>query len=286
MKRITKKELRVALKVLYTKAKRITNAMINRFQECLHRIQAKLGIPVIKLRDCANKCHISTNNIKTDIPSWSTYPGDSVIHLKDGRKVSDMHGTCGSANCKECKNWKSCYAIRMLRYPDVAKNYIENTMYLRNDINGLEMELVKQIKKLKSEMFRFDVSEEIETFEQLIMFLSVAYQNSNKTFYVYTKNYDVVDRYFNTGCELPDNFHILISVWHNSGIACYLRHKHHKNVHAFVYQDGYDYKSKGLELLEANRCKAYNQDGKLNHNITCLKCRKCWTKDIIWTYPH
>lgn len=281
-----KQDLIEISKAAYGKGKKITNAMLNRVKEYINRIRARLGIPVVKLEDCKARCHISTNNMKTNIPSWSTYPGDEIIYLKDGRKVSDLDGTCNKADCKACKHWETCYAIRMLRYPEVARNYIENTMFLREDIDGLEQELVRQIKEIESEMFRFDVSGEIESFNQLIMFLSVAYQNPEKTFYVYTKNYDVVDKYFKTGCELPDNFHILISIWHESGIACYLRHRHHKNIHCFVYQDGFDYDQYGIELLEKNRCFAYDENGKMNHNITCIKCRKCWTKDIIWTYPH
>lgn len=277
------------IKKLYGLVKTITQSMVNRVKYYLNKIRARLGIPVVKTDRCIPRCHISTSNIKTDIPSWSTYPGDSDIYLKDGRPVAYFHGTCNGADCRACKNWESCYAIRMLRYPDVAKNYIENTMFLRSDIVELENELVKQISKIsnkKSDMFRFDVSGEIESFEQLIMFLSVAYRIPEKTFYVYTKNYDVLYKYFKTGCELPDNFHVLISIWHESGIRCYLDLMYHKNIHCFIYNDGFNYDSYGLELLSANQCKAYNKDGTLNHDITCKKCKKCWTKKIIWTYPH
>ena len=281
-----KRDLIAIAKAVYGTAKKITKKMLENIKFRINRIKARLGIPVISLRSCKQRCHISKSNIKTNIPSWSTYPGNDVIYLKDGRKVSDMTGTCGAANCESCKNWKSCYAIRMLRYPEVARSYIENTMFLRENITGLENELVKQISKLKSEMFRFDVSGEIETFEQLLMFLSVAYRVPEKTFYVYTKNYDCIYRYFKTGCELPDNFHILISIWHESGIKCFLENQHNKNIHCFIYNDGFDYDKFGLELLSTNQCKAYDPNGKLNHEITCIKCQKCWKKKIVWTFPH
>lgn len=286
-KRITKEQFRELAKQIYKGIKVITNAMLQRIQDAINHIKAKLGIPNVKLSDCKPRCHISTSNIKTNIPSWSTYPGDEIIYLKDGRKVSDLKGTCNGANCTACKGWKECYAYRMLRYTDVAKNYIENTMYLRTDITGLENDLVKQIKKIKkSDMFRFDVSGEIENLEQLIMFLSVAYRVPEKTFYVYTKNYDVLYKYFSTGVELPDNFHILISIWHESGIKCFNDLRHHKNIHCFIYNDGFNYDAYGIELLNTNRCMAYDKDGNMNHDITCIKCRKCWTKKVIWTYPH
>ena len=286
-KKITQEQFRELCKKIYKGIRVITNAMIRRVQAYINFFKAKYGIPNVKLSDCKPGCHISTSNIKTEIPSWSTYPGDSVIYLKDGRKVSDFHGTCNQADCKNCKYWDTCYAIRMLRYPDVAKNYIENTMYLRTDINGLEKDLVKQIKKIKkSDLFRFDVSGEIESFNQLIMFLSVAYQIPEKTFYVYTKNYKVLYKYFSTGCELPNNFHVLVSIWHKSGIQCYNDLKHHDNIHCFIYNDGFSYDHYGLELLSSNQCKAYDESGNLNHDITCKKCRKCWTKKVVWTYPH
>ena len=280
-----KRDLIAIAKSLYGK-NTITKKMLDNIRFYINRIKAHLNIPTVRLEDCTAKCHISKSNIKTNIPSWSTYPGNDTIYLKDGRKVSDMLGTCKGANCKTCKNWDSCYAIRMLRYPNVAKSYIENTMFLRENINGLEKCLVNDIKPLKSDMFRFDVSGEIETFEQFIMFLSVAYQIPNKTFYVYTKNYDILYRYFSTKCELPNNFHVLISIWHESGIKCYNDLKEHENIHCFIYNDGFDYKSYGLELLDSCQCKAYDKNGKLNHNITCIKCKKCWTKKVVWTFPH
>ena len=283
---MTKEFLIKVARAVYGNAKKITKKILNTVKDCINHLKAKLGIPVIKLEYCRPRCHISTSNIKTDIPSWSTYPGDDIITLKDGRKVSDYTGTCSAADCESCKNWHSCYAIRMLRYPAVAKGYIENTMFLREDINGLEKELVKQISKLNTDLFRFDVSGEIETFEQLIMFLSVAYQQPEKIFYVYTKNYDAVNRYFETGCELPGNFHILISIWHSAGTDCFKKHMNHNNVHCFIYNDGFNYNRYGLELLSNCQCKAYNEKGKLNHDITCRKCKKCWTKKIIWTFPH
>lgn len=281
-----KQDLIDIVKAVYGTIKKVTKKMLNMVRDRINHIKARLGIPVVKLENCKKSCHISTSNIKTDIPSWSTYPGDDIITLKDGRKVSDFKGTCGNADCESCKNWHSCYAIRMLRYPAVAKNCIENTIYLREDINGLEKELVNQVSKLKTDLFRFDVSGEIETFEQFIMFLSVAYQQPEKIFYVYTKNYDVIDRYFLTGCELPENFHVLVSIWHTSGIDCFKKHMHHRNIHCFIYNDGFNYGKFDIELPTMNQCKAYNENGKLNHAITCRKCRKCWTKKVVWTFPH
>lgn len=297
MKKFSKAWLLPQIKKLYvgtisrTGRKHSNNHIYDMYKAYLNTWCVKYDIPMIKLSDCIPACHISTSNIKTNIPSWSTLPSDDVVRLSNGRKIVDksFKGTCGGADCSSCKSWALCYAIRMLRYPDVAKNYIENTLLMRESLDKCEKEILKQLYILKPDLFRFDVAGEIETFEQFIMFLSIAYQTPDTTYYVYTKNYDVVDKYFSTGCELPDNFHLLISVWHDSGIECYLKHRHHKNVHAFVYNDGdYDYKAHGLELLESHRCKAYDMDGTMNHEISCRKCGKCYNPkmDIIWTYPH
>ena len=64
-----------------------------------------------------------------------------------------------------------------------------------------------------------------------------------------------------------------------------------KIVKAFVYDDGYNYQDKGVNIQ--TYCKAYTMQGgkmSLNHNLTCDKCKKCFNRSascqIIGSLPH
>ena len=74
---------------------------------------------------------------------------------------------------------------------------------------------------------------------------------------------------------IPVNMTILISVWHECGLKEYQRLSRYENIKAFVYDDGgFDYSGNGLNIQ--TWCKAYDENGKLDKNITCQKCKKCF----------
>ena len=119
------------------------------------------------------------------------------------------------------------------------------------------------------------------------MWLETAKMFPETPFYVYTKAYNIVDDILsNTKIEdLPNNFYINISIWHQNGIESYNKWKHLDAIRAFVYDDGYDY-SKKLKI--DCYCPAYDENGKLNHKLTCDKCKICFQKKakVCGCYDH
>ena len=239
-------------------------------------------------------------NIKVgNIATWSTLPGDGEFTSKYGT----VKGTCSNC-CEFCghsKNGKRppCYVFKSHRYPSVVEGQSRNTLSIRNNpelaFHQLSMALSRKRKPVLAA--RFDQSGEIENKIQHNGMISVAKDHMGTPFYIYTKKYGVVVPTL-LNKEVPENFFHLISIWHTQGIAEYLKVAHLPNVKAFVYCDKNSDSENGWGPEEyANHgiiiqtfCKAYGMDGKMDHNITCDKCRKCFvgTKGtkVIGTWDH
>ena len=84
--------------------------------------------------------------------------------------------------------------------------------------------------------------------------------------------YDVVIPALLAG-NVPENMTVLISIWHKFGVNEFEKVKNLPNVKAFVYDDNYKY-----GFVIDTYCKAYDEHGKLDHNITCDKCKKCFNR--------
>lgn len=230
------------------------------------------------------KARISGGNIKLgNMGSFSKlYGSDSHYIEKLGFAVS---GTCGKY-CTGCS--KDCYVRKSYRYKSVMYGHALNTLAVRNDLAQVFADLNNQLtrKRKKFETVRINQSGEIETSDEFIMWCELAKCHPETTFYVYTKAYDLVLATIKAG--LPSNLVVLISVWHEYGANEYLSVAHLDNVKAFVYDDGFDYAALGIIIQ--TYCKAYDENGKLDHAITCNKCQKCFNKlascKVIGTYPH
>lgn len=188
-----------------------------------------------------------------------------------------IKGTCGKycAGCKE-----KCYVKASYRYGSVIYGHAVNTVAMRENMIGLFSEFDRQLKaaRKKPETVRINQSGEIESRQEFAYWCDLASSYNYVKFYLYTKAFDLVlpeilERYANG--TLPENITILCSVWHEYGIKEYETVKHIPNVKAFVYCDGYDYTADGLAINTI--CMAY-KNGKLDHNITCDKCRKCFNR--------
>lgn len=186
-------------------------------------------------------------------------------------EYGNVKGTCGKY-CQGCESL--CYVGKSYRYPSVIKGHARNTLALLNDIRATEKALTEQIKRarVKPSVIRIHQSEEMLNRYEVAVWLNIAKEFPQITFYTYTKAFDLVKPFIDV---LPQNFYINVSVWHDYGIKEFNEMKAHPNIKAFAYMDGFDYESKGLNI--ETTCKAYD-GGKLNHNITCDKCKKCFSK--------
>lgn len=239
-------------------------------------------------------------NIKVgNIATWSTLPGDGEFNSKYGVVKGTCTGCC--AHCGHSVNGKRppCYVFKSHRYPSVVDGQARNTLSIRNNPELAFQQLSNALSRKRKPVLaaRFDQSGEIENNIQHTGMIGVAKDHENTPFYVYTKKSEVVIPNLLNGI-VPKNFFHLISIWHEQGIEDYLSVKHLPNVKAFVYCDknsdpinGWgpeEYAAHGLEIQTF--CKAYGLDGKMNHNITCDVCKKCFvrksTMKVIGCWNH
>ena len=221
---------------------------------------------------------IKHGNIKLgNMWTFSTLYGNKEYNTEYGK----VKGTCGNY-CKGCES--ACYVRKSYRYPSVINSHAINTLALINDIMETEKTLIEQIKRAKKKpsVIRIHQSGEMINRYEMAMWLNIAKEFPQITFYTYTKAFDIVKPFIK---ELPNNFYINISVWHKYGIEEFKELASHPNIKAFAYMDGFNYEAHGLSIQTT--CKAY-EGGKLNHAITCDKCKKCFadTFKIIGCEDH
>lgn len=243
------------------------------------------------------------DNIKLgNMGSWAMLFGNCEWRIPELNNVC-VKGTCGG-NCKGCFNPEDprkseCYVVKSyLKYTnrnedgtvgDILKNEcsvklghayrtIAMTMFRDELLEALDKKLTNKKKKLQ--IVRINESGELTCYEDLELWCELARRHPETIFYVYTKNYKVIQKAIDEDI-IPDNIFINISVWHESGIEEYNNMKDHPQIRAFCLVDEeYTkdvYASKGLNIT--SMCGAYDEKGKMNHAVTCDKCKKCFSKN-------
>ena len=231
------------------------------------------------------KARLNNGNIKLgNMGTFSKLMGNDEYKTPFG----SVNGSCGHY-CDGCK--KSCYVKKSYRYPSVIMSHARNTLAIRNDIDKAFSDIDKQIsnKKVPFDTIRIHQSGEIETAIELFKWVRLSQKHKDIIFYTYTKNFNalkvLVNSIENGTIDAPKNLIINISVWHEYGIKEYNDFKKYDFIKAFVYMDGFDYNAYGLKVETV--CTAYI-NGKLNHAITCDKCKKCFNSHykIIGCHEH
>ena len=251
------------------------------------------------LKKARIKVGTSADNIKLgNMGSWAMLFGNCNWYIPE-LKVW-VRGTCGE-HCKGCFNPNSercskCYVAKSyVKYTKrnddgTIGNIIMNkcsvklghayrtiamTMFRDDLLGSLDKQLTKMKKKL--EVVRINESGEFTCYEDVALWCVLAKRHSETTFYVYTKNYKAIRKALINGI-VPNNLFINISVWHKSGIYDYLEMKDHPQIRAFCFVDKewtiQEYAKHGLEIT--SMCGAYDENGKMNHAVTCDKCKKCF----------
>ena len=241
-------------------------------------------------------------NIKVgNIATWSVLPGDMTFISE---KYGEVNGTCGGC-CEHCghaaKEGKRppCYVFKSHRYPSVVDGQARNTLSIRNNPEKTREQLSGALSRKRVPIVagRFDQAGEIENKRQFKVQCDIATDHKKTPFYVYTKKGAVVVPALLNG-EVPQNLTVLISIWHEQGIEEYLKVAHLPNVKAFVYCDknsdpisGWgpeEYAQRGIAVQSF--CTAYDTKGKMNHNVTCEKCKKCFNRSakakVIGCWDH
>lgn len=230
-------------------------------------------------------------NIKVgNIATLSTLPGDRTFVSE---RYGEVKGTCGDCceHCGHSLNGKRppCYVFKSHRFPSVVDSQARNTLSIRNDPVKAFRQLSDSLSRKRNPVSacRYDQSGEIENSIQHKGMCMVADEHKDIPFYVYSKKYGVITPALEAGF-VPDNFMHLYSIWHEQGIEEYLKVAHLPNVKAFVYCDinsdpvnGWgveQYAERGIVIQTF--CNAYDIKGKMNHDITCDICGKCFGKNV------
>lgn len=227
------------------------------------------------------KVRLTKGNIKLgNMATFSKLYGNNTFQTKYG----SVSGSCGK-HCEGCKS--ACYVRKSYRYPSVIENHAKNTVAFRTDLNGSFNQIDEQLNRKRTpfKTIRINQSGEIETAMELLKWIMLAKKHPESNFYIYTKNFQALKSAMKSDIEIPSNFTILISVWHEYGLKEFETFKDYPFIKAFVYMDGFKYDEKGLNI--ETTCKAY-ENGKMNHAITCDKCKKCFTKTfkVIGCHEH
>lgn len=242
-------------------------------------------------------------NIKVgDIATFSKLASDRDFYTE---KYGMVKGTCSPECCAHCgyakdgKKRPPCYVFKSYRHTSVIECHSRNTLSVYNDVETAYQQLSDSMnrKKKKPVAGRYDQSGEIISALEYECMGRVAKNCPYLPFYVYTKESEIVVPRLLTG-KVPENLTTLISIWHEQNIEAYLKVAHLPNVKAFVYCDknkdplnGWgpkEYAKHGI-IIDAF-CKAYGLDGKMNHNVTCDKCKKCFNRSkkakVIGCWDH
>lgn len=240
----------------------------------------------------------SADNIKLgNMGSWAMLIGNCSWYIPELDVF--VPGTCGE-HCKGCFNpnnprCSTCYVMKSLvrhtkrnedgTVGDVLKNSctvklghayrtIAMTMFRDKLLLSLDNQLTRKRNKFK--IIRINEAGELTCYEDLEMWCELARRHPETIFYIYTKNYKAIRKALINGI-VPSNFFINISIWHEYGIEEYLEMKDHPQIRAFCLVDKEwtieKYRSMGIEITAM--CPAYDENGKMNHNVTCDKCKMC-----------
>lgn len=206
---------------------------------------------------CGNK------KIGKTIWHLDTLAGSSPLKRKDGLVLTDIAGSCHGC-CEDCCE-EFCYArnFTIAHHNACVEKYAKNTLVIRNDIEKYEYELKKFFDSaIVGGCFRYHVSGEFDSREQLLMNIKLAKKFPNWIQYGYTKRYEWIEDYLDENGILPENFVVNISPFNNEYSNKY-------NLPEFIYDDGTN-----PELESLPHCPAVDKNGH-ETGVTCETCRRC-----------
>lgn len=128
--------------------------------------------------------------------------------MGDIRSVSlPSHLTCAASPC-----WETCYAHKLERIrPNVRSAYRKNLDILQKEPDKYWREVEAAV--MISRFFRFHVSGDIPDASYLHSLVGVANRNPHCEILCFTKRYQLVNDLLSGGEKLPENLHLLFSVW-------------------------------------------------------------------------
>ena len=199
---------------------------------------------------------------------FNTLPGDKPLCNSTRGQLTEINGTCGGC-CTGCAN--DCYAIRDAKYHhnSVIPALSKNTLIMRNDIDGLFVQIKEGLIKKKAKVLRWHSAGEIESFNYLLHMVKLAVELPNVQFYCYTKRFDYITQYLQEYKKFPKNFVVNISVWKGNDEGYDFG-----KLNKFVYDDGTDPK-----VSKMVHCPAVDKKGH-STGVKCADCGWCFKGNL------
>ena len=187
-------------------------------------------------------------------------PGDAPLTLKDGTQLTNVSGSCFGC-CSDCKS--NCYAVNDAKrfHNTTIKSQGENTLLARHDRQRFFDDVQRFLDYNMVAAVRIHSSGEYLNYDYFLQWIEIAKNNPSVIFYSYTKRYNFIEKYLDSGATFPDNFVVNVSIWKNNYNNPY-------NLQEFIYDDGSE------DLTNVVHCPASDRNGNKT-GVTCASCRMC-----------
>lgn len=114
--------------------------------------------------------------------------------------------------CRQCDCQKKCYAAKIERLrPSVRKAYGTNLHVLKTEPDTYWREVEAAV--MMSRFFRFHVSGDIPDISYLIRMVGVAARQTHCQILCFTKKFELVNAFLDSGAAIPANLHLIFSGW-------------------------------------------------------------------------
>lgn len=108
---------------------------------------------------------------------------------------------------------KRCYALKAYRlYPSTRKAWAQNARIAKTNPQSYFSQIAKSVAECKPRLFRWHVAGDILNTEYLRGMCRIAGENPHTHFLVFTKAFDIVNRYEDREA-IPGNLVIIFSAW-------------------------------------------------------------------------
>lgn len=177
---------------------------------------------VKKMVDYRESLDVSKLHVKFSYGNRKTgnlVPSVSLIPIAD----------CG--NCKLCS--KGCYDIRNVCCYDASRKQKANNSAIYRADPERYFEEIKEEVRFRS-FFRWHVSGDIKNRAYLEKMVEIAKATPTCTFLVFTKMFEIVNKWIDENGEFPSNLHVLLSGWRGDHNV----NRHNLPVSSPVWKDG------------------------------------------------
>lgn len=166
--------------------------------------------------------------------------------------------TCSPEACKTCG--KKCYAKKICRYSkEAAAAYERNYNTLLNNPAVFWDDMDRALKV--NRFFRLNVSGDIPNYEYLKNLVKVVKKNSHCQVLVFTKQWDIVNKYIKYNKVLPDNLRVVFSGW----VGLTIRNPYNFPEAHVIFKDGTTTAKDGAKYCSGNCFEC------------AINCGGCWS---------